>query len=154
MTTQTDMKAFKQRSIVLTMAVVLIVVIVVIGGVGVGIRFALPSQWEKGMHWVQGGLDRPMLNLFRNISTDYVNDAPDMEGEEKRAWGERFAKMATALREEKGTADRRKELREVYEGIVEEMKDGDLTKAELAPFQAKLDQLLEQIETEEVQKQV
>jgi uncharacterized protein YjeT (DUF2065 family) len=132
--------------------IILLAVLLVLILAGVGVRFGSPGTWEKGVQGINQTFDGTMLNLFKKLSTEYVNDASDMDGEEKRAWTERLNKTATVLQEEKGTATCRRELRDEYEGIVDKMEDGDLTKAELAPFQKKLDRLLEQIETEEAQK--
>ena len=145
-------KAYRQRSVMGTLAKILGAVVVVLVLAGLGFRFGAPGAWDSSIDWIQRALDGPLLGIFQKLSGDYVSEAPDMEGDEKQAWKERLGKTATALREKKGTSARRKELRTEYESIVDKMKDGDLTKAELAPFEKKLDTLLEQIETEEVQK--
>jgi hypothetical protein len=104
------------------------------------------------MECAQDILDIPLLKAFESISAKYVDNASDMDGDGKRAWKGRLAKLASILREEKGTKDTRSNLREMYNEIVDKMKDGDLTQAELGPHEKKLDLLLEQVETEEVQK--
>ena len=152
MVSQRQAKAFKKRSIVGTVAKVLLALVLLVVVAGVGLRFASPATWEKGVEGLKSALDGPMLDLFKKISVQYVNEADDLDGDEKRAWKERLEKTADALKDGKGTVERRKELRREYEGIVEKMEDGDLTKGELAPFARRLDRLLEQIETEEAQK--
>lgn len=147
-----EAKAFKQRSVTATVAIIFVAVVLVLVLAGVGLRFGAPSAWASGVDGVQSALDGPLLGLFKKLSVRYVDESPDLDADEKKAWRERMDKLSTALIEERGMASTRAELRVEYEGVVEKMKDGDLTKGELAPFEKKLDTLLQQVETEEVQK--
>jgi len=152
MTTIKHDKAFKQRSVVGLVIKVGIGVALLLVLAGVGLRFGSPSTWDAGADGLNRSLDGPLLALFKTLSAGYVDEAQDMDTEEKQAWRTRLTKTVSALKEEKGTVTTRQELRDEYEAIAGKMRDGDLTKAELAPFQKKLDQVLERIETEEVQK--
>jgi hypothetical protein len=152
MTTIKHDKAFKQRSVVGLILKIGIGVVLVLVLAAVGLRFGSKSTWDSGIDWLNGSLETPLLGLFSSLSVRYVDEAQDMDPEEKQAWKTRLTKTASALREEKGTVTTRQELRCEYEAIAGKMQDGDLTKAELAPFQKNLDTVLERIETEEVQK--
>jgi hypothetical protein len=152
MATLNSSKAYKQRSLVGTIAKILLAVAVLIALAGVGFRFGLPKQWDSAMDALNKGLDKPLLSAFDNLSATYVDSANDFESDEKKAWKARLGKMASALKEEKGNDKLRGDLRTEYDGIVVKMQDGDLTKAELDPFRTKVDDLLQQIDTIEAKK--
>ena len=152
MTTPNSSKAYKQRSVVALIAKILLAVAVLIALAGVGFRFGLPKQWDSAMEALDKGLDGPLLSAFGSLSATYVDGATDFESDEKKAWKERLGKMASALKEEKGSTEHRKDLRTEYDGIVEKMQDGDLTKAELDPCREKVDAILEKIDTHEAKK--
>ncbi|GEM_PF-2600592 len=139
-------KAYRRRSVVGTVFKIGLLVVGLLVLAGVGVRFLLPDAWEKAVGGVQDVLDAPLMDMFETLSTKYVDEADDMDDAEKKRWKERFADMTSALREEKGSVELRKDLKDIFDGIVEEMKDGDLKAAELAPFRKDLDDLLEKIE--------
>ena len=148
-------KAYKQRSIVGTIAKVLLALAVLIalaGEVVVNSGEMFTLQWDKVMTSVSERLDGPLLGAFDSLSGTYVDGSTDFESDEKKSWKDRLGKMASALKEEKGSADLRKNLRVEYDGIVVKMQDGDLTKAELDPFRENVDALLEKIDTHEAKK--
>ena len=145
-------KAYRQRSIVLTLGLILLGIGVLIAGAGIGVRFGLPDTWDRGVAWAQDKVDRPLLDLFRKLSVQYVSEAPDLEPDAREAWKSRLNRMASALQGEQGTADLRQELRDLYDGIADRMRDGNLTGAELAPFEDGVDRVLEQIDTAETKK--
>jgi hypothetical protein len=152
MANQDSGKAFKQRSIVGTIAKVLLALVVLIALAGVGFRFGLPKQWDSVTKSLSKSLDGPLLGMFDSLSATYVDGATDFESDEKKSWKERLGKMASALKDEKGSSDHRKDLRVEYDGIVVKMQDGDLTKAELDPFRENVDALLEKIDMHEAKK--
>ncbi|MHC4599071.1 MAG: hypothetical protein ACYS47_08710 [Planctomycetota bacterium] len=152
MGTQESGKAYKQRSIVGTIAKVLLALAVLIALAGLGFRFGLPKQWDSLTGSVLDCLDGQLLGAFDSLSATYVDAATDMESDEKRSWKERLGKMASALKEQKGSAPQRGKLRDEYDGIVVKMQDGDLSKAELDPFRENVDSLLQEIDTHEAKK--
>ena len=152
MVTQDSGKAFKQRSIVGTIAKVLLALAVLIALAGLGFRFGLPEQWDNAEKAVMKRIDGRLLGAFDSLSATYVDGATDFESDEKKSWKDRLGKMASALKEEKGSAELRKDLRVEYDGIVVKMQDGDLTKAELDPFRENVDALLEKIDMHEAKE--
>jgi len=144
-------KAFESKSVTGRALKVVLVLLGLLVLAGVGIRFLLPSQWDRGSAWAMEQVDGPLLDLFQRLGKQYV-DASDLDLDGKQRWGGRFDALSTVLRTGKGTEDQRKDMRKIHDGIAEKMQDGALSKSELDPFEKPLDEALSKIDAVEAKK--
>jgi hypothetical protein len=141
-------KAFESKSVTIHVLKIFLVVLGLFVLAGVGVRFLLPGQWDKGSAWALEQVDGPMLDLFQKLGKQYV-EGSDLDKDGKQRWGGRFDALTTVLRTGKGTDEQRKDLRTIHDGLADRMRDGALSRSELEPFEKPLDEALSKIDATE-----